>query len=66
MFDDILREVDIDIWPIKVSRGRFVHVQNNPYRLILEPRKLIIRHKHLFIMAEYPHAMTRDMSHLNR
>ena len=66
MFDYFLREIHIDIGPIEVSGRRFLNIHNYFYRLVLEPREFVVRHKQLLVMRQQPDSMTGYICDLNR
>lgn len=52
VFDNFLCEIHVDIGPIEVARRRLLNIHDYFYGLILEPRKLVIRHEQLLVMCQ--------------
>src|SRR5690606_29128704 len=66
VFEDVLAEVDVDLWPMVVPRGRFLCVEDRLDGLVLEPGVLGVGHEYLEPVGQQPHAMAGDMGHCNR
>src|SRR5690606_4713059 len=45
VFEDVLAEVDVDLWPMVVPRGRFLCVEDGLDGLVLEPGVLGVGHE---------------------
>lgn len=50
MLDGIRAQIDIQIWPVKVSWGWFFNIENFSYWRVLEPWKVIVGKKILRII----------------
>lgn len=47
-------EIHIEIWPVKMAGGGFLHVENVPHGNIFEPWEMLIGKKHLLLASEHP------------
>ena len=66
MFNNLSRQIDVQIGPIKVTWRRFLHIEDLAHRYILEPRKVAVRHKQLPRPNEKPDSVTRNVRNLSR
>ena len=66
MRDYLGREINVQIWPIKVARFWFLNIEHLAYRNILEPWEVLVGHKQLLLIGEKPDAVARDVCDLNR
>src|SRR5690606_21595128 len=65
MLYNFFRQVDIKVRPIEVAWRLFLNVHNCADRLLLKPGKTVVGHKKLSVVRQKPHAMRRNVRHLN-
>jgi len=65
MLNNFRRQVYIKLRPIEVPRRMLLNIHDCTDSLLLEPRKIIVRHEKLTVVREKPHTMCRDICHLN-
>src|SRR5690554_3205847 len=65
MLYNFFRQVDIKVRPIEVAWRLFLNVHNCADRLLLKPGKTVVGHEKLSVVRQKPHAMRRNVRHLN-
>src|ERR671919_1049111 len=65
MLDDLLSEIDIEIGPKEVSPPWLFNLQDRCGRRTLEPGKLLVGKKQLFVARKQPDPLSANMAYLN-
>ena len=65
VFNDLFREIHVEIGPIVMARRRLFHVDNRLDCLVLKSWEVLVGHEHFPVLCQQPNAVSGDVGYFN-